>query len=153
MDYGVRKEVADQLALCWNKVREGTINPYGSDWDFRDSTADQVPRESMRFCMLCSIISFDEKIQKELPITAGMHDFLDTNYIKIEGTESLYKDFLPDSWDDPDIINDTIETSNRYVVFWWKKFNMIGAEAGDPTYVGFQPYNSIAEEHCDILVN
>ncbi len=85
--YNMDKLVADEMLRCWNIVGQGKLPLFDTSWSFigcRDSTGivrecrdwgdlwqnlgnvqDLAARPSANFCVLCSRIKFDEKIEEQ----------------------------------------------------------------------------------------
>ncbi|MBS3164477.1 hypothetical protein J4439_03525 [Candidatus Woesearchaeota archaeon] len=138
-----KKELADNMVSCWNVVSQGEFNPFGRQ-------IPQIPNS--KTCLICSVVSFDKVFQENLPGVTGMHTFLQTSYVTVDGKDMLYKDALPDGWNDIQVVSDVIDTTESYAIYWAKTFNSLGLASSAPTRVYLSQYRRLLSV-CDTVVN
>lgn len=141
VDEQVNDIIAGEMVRCWRMVGKGVFNPYG-----------QLQIDNS-FCLLCSVITFDKQFRWEWPEITGLYKHLEETSESIDDVETTYAKFLPDGWNDPERVDDTIDATQAYVVFWWEDRILANAPLGKPSYVGFKPSNNVIEDRCEYIVN
>ncbi len=140
VDDVVNRLVAGEMVSCWRMVGQGEFNPFGGQFD-------------QNFCIICSVIDFNKKFKQEYPGTAGLYRDLKDTSETIDDVETTLAEFLPDGWDEPERVDDTVDTSEPYVVFWQAKSRAVTQGPLKNTYIGFKPYNEMVEDRCEFIVN
>ena len=136
----VNRLIAGQMIRCWRMVGQGEFNPFGGQL-------------GQKFCLVCSVIDFNKKFRQEYSETIGLYKYLEENSETIEDVETTYAGFLPDGWNEPEQVEDTVDTSEPYVVFWQAKSRALTQGPLPESYVGFKPYGEMVGTGCDFIVN
>lgn len=142
VDDQVNDIIAGEMVRCWRMVGKGEFNPYGRQVD-------------NSFCLLCSVIEFDKGFRQEWGQISGLQKYLEENSAEIEETEVTYGEFLQRGWNEAEKVDDIINTSRPYAVFWMMKriFGNIPVRPEDAPYVGFKPYDAVVDGRCEFIVN
>lgn len=142
-DDQVNDIIAGEMVRCWRMVGKGEFNPYG-----------QIQVDNT-FCLLCSVIEFDKWFRQEWEQIGGLQKYLEESSAEIEETEVTYGEFLQGGWNDAEKVDDIINTSRPYAVFWRMKriFGNMPVRPEDVPYVGFKPYDAVVDDRCEFIVN
>lgn len=91
-EYPIKDAILDEMKTCWYKMGgDSQLNPYEQNLLFGSNI----------ICLICSEISFDEKIQQEFPRIDGFHDLFKASP---EFDDSILVDNTQGSWL-PDSLN------------------------------------------------
>ena len=151
VDDTVNRLIAGEMVRCWRMVGQGELNPFGRQ--IKIEIDKEFWKINRRFCIICSVIDFNKKFRQEYPETSGLYKYLEENSETIDDVETTYAGFLQKGWNDPEQVDDTVDTSEPYAVFWWAKSRAVAQGPLPESYVGFKPYSEIIENKCEFLVN
>ncbi len=84
VENAVKRELAEEMRLCWYKMGEGMITPF----------EDMDDLKSRRYCVICSEISFDKDISKKYPAITGFGEYLLRTPIRPGSDETSYTSYL-----------------------------------------------------------
>ena len=98
----IKKELANSMADCWSMVGEGEINFFGKN------------ALETKNCIFCSVIHFDENVQKKYPQINGLTDYILNN--QVPGMSKTYFDYMFTASAQKDVKPVTIDTSQDYSV-------------------------------------
>lgn len=133
----IMKAIADEMSDCWWMFGEGKVDYVGLD--VKGTTIGKMN------CALCSIISFDEKIQKkEIGNYLDFYTYLKSTN-KEGGKSYMYYLYNTNNIDDLGIINanEPFELNNQYVVLTGIADQGVLKKTGNFFFSGFDLFNNI----------
>ncbi len=107
----IKKEIAEAMRRCWEKVGYGNLRPFSAKLF-----------NSKYYCILCSEISFADKVKKKIPAVYNINLFLQ-NHKPSLSDESYWDTFLKGKYCFEDsLFNlkdlEKINTSKKYDLLW-----------------------------------